>query len=151
MSKTNIIVLKNTPFLRYYTKRVNDIIGNHMLKKLLNGEFSLAISFWKYGILGIVFINILIKIFGQLLAQKLKGITVFDYLTKHFNPLNFESSTIVYTTIYLILISMLFSYSYILIVGIWRSSAEYERSVWLRHLSRIIIIILVYISIKNIF
>ena len=41
-----------------------------MFKKLLDGELSLKDTFWKFGVVGLVFVNMLVRIFGSMLAQK---------------------------------------------------------------------------------
>ena len=49
-----------------------------MFKKLLDGELSLKDTFWKFGVVGLVFVNMLVRIFCSMLAQKLNGITILN-------------------------------------------------------------------------
>ena len=76
-----------------------------MFKKLLDGELSLKDTFWKFGVVGLVFVNMLVRIFGS--------VTV--------------------------------------VLGTWRSSAQYDRSLWLRHLSRFLILVMVFYSVRSLF
>ena len=41
-----------------------------MFKKLMDGELSLKDTFWKFGVLGLPAITVLVKILGKMLAKK---------------------------------------------------------------------------------
>lgn len=122
-----------------------------MLKKLIKGELSLGTAFWKFGVLGLILINFVVRVFGIILAGRLKGVTILDYYTKFFSVVNYDLTTLMMTLVYLALISSLVSYCYIVVVGVWKSSAEYDKSIWLRFISRVLIIIFAIISIRSIF
>ena len=36
-----------------------------------------------------------------------------------------------------------------MVIGTWRSSAEYNRSLWFRHLARIFMILIVFVVLKH--
>ena len=95
-----------------------------MLKKLMAGEFSLSDTFWKFGVLGLVIVVFVVRFFGSMLAQKLAGISLWLYFTR---------------------------YSVVLVSGTWKSSAEYDKSIWLRHISRIMMLLMLFICYKMIF
>ena len=118
-----------------------------MFKKLINGEFSLKDTFWKYGVLGIVIIHVFVKIFKALLHRKLRDLTLYGYFTT--GKYGWETSTVVLTILYFSSLCFLLFYSGSIIVGTWRSSSEYNRSLWLRHLARIFMILIVFFVLKH--
>ena len=113
-----------------------------MFKKLIAGELPLGATFWKFGVFGLLTINVVTKILEVMLARKLQGYNIFEYYTTAFKRYNFETSTTVLTVLYLSSFGFLIFYAISMILGVWRSSAEYNRSLWLRYLSRIVIVIL---------
>ena len=99
-----------------------------MFKKLLDGELSLKDTFWKFGVVGLVFVNMLVRIFGSMLAQKLNGITILNYYRTYFNPLKMDSGMVLLTVLYLVSLGILLFYCVTVVLGTWRSSAQYDRS-----------------------
>ncbi len=122
-----------------------------MLKKLMSGELSLSSTFWKFGVLGLALIVFAARLFGGLLAPKLNGISLWLYYTKYFHPLNMNTGIVVLTVCYLACLAAFVWYSMIIISGTWRSAAEYDKSVWLRYIARLMIILLVFIGYNIIF
>ena len=122
-----------------------------MFKKLLDGELSLKDTFWKFGVVGLVFVNMLVRIFGSMLAQKLNGITILNYYRTYFNPLKMDSGMVLLTVLYLVSLGILLFYCVTVVLGTWRSSAPYDRSLWLRHLSRFLILVMVFYSVRSLF
>ncbi len=120
-----------------------------MLKKMLAGELSLIDTFWKFGVLGLPVITFLVKIFGKMLARKLNHHSVLTYFISPHS--NIEFSTTILTLAYLSSLSFFLFYSYSLILGTWRSSAEYNRSLWLRHLARVFMALMVFSAFKFVF
>lgn len=119
-----------------------------MFKKLIAGELSLGATFWKFGVLGLLTINIVTKIFGVMLARKLQGYNILEFYVTAFKKLTLEASTGILTVLYLSSMGFLIFYSISMILGVWRSSAQYNQSLWLRHLSRILIIILAIATLR---
>ena len=117
-----------------------------MLKKLLAGELSLVDTFWKFGVLGLPVMTIIVKILGKMLTRKLHGVTILYYLISPKSGVEF--STTILILMYLSALSFLLFYCYSLLFGTWRSSAEYNRSLWFRHLSRIFMALMVFIALK---
>lgn len=122
-----------------------------MIKKLLAGEIDLKDTFWKFGVVGLIFMNMLVRIFGSMLAQKLNGLTLLNYYSTYFNPLKMDSGMVLWTVVYLVTIGIMLFYCVVLILGTWRSSAQYDRSIWLRHVARFLIVIMVFYSVRSIF
>lgn len=114
-----------------------------MFSKLFKGEFSLGETFWKFGILGIGIINILIMFFGKMLAGHLQGRTINDFFLHHFHVINSPKLSILWTLCYVSSLLALVIYSWNMVLAIWRSSANYEKSVILSFFAKVFIVILV--------
>lgn len=117
-----------------------------MFKKLMDGEIGLASTFWKFGVLGLPIITFLSRFFGKMLFGKLKGYTILSYYVSPNNPI--ETSTVILTILYLASSFSMIFYSFSLLLGTWRSSAEYNRSLWFRHLARIFMVLMVFFALK---
>ena len=117
-----------------------------MFKKLMDGDIDLASSFWKFGVLGLPIITFLSRFFGKMLIHKLKGYTILSYYVSPNNPI--ETSTVVLTILYLASSFSMIFYSFSLLLGTWRSSAEYNRSLWFRQLARIFMVLMVFFALK---
>ncbi|MDO5387179.1 MAG: hypothetical protein Q4F75_07940 [Pseudomonadota bacterium] len=122
-----------------------------MLKKLMAGEFSLSDTFWKFGVLGLVIVVFVVRFFGSMLAQKLAGISLWLYFTRYFHPLKMNTGILVLAVCYLGCLAAFVFYSVVLVSGTWKSSAEYDKSIWLRHISRIMMLLMLFICYKMIF
>ena len=118
-----------------------------MFKKLIDGELSLKDTFWKFGVLGTLTLHLLVKIFGKMLFHKLRGLTILSYYTTR--QYGLETSTVTLTILYFSSLCFLLFYCGSLIIATWRSSAEYNRSLWFRHLARIFIILIVGIVLQK--
>ena len=117
-----------------------------MLKKIMNGELSLRDTFWMFGFLGLPVLSFVTKIIGRLLVQKLGKTSILAYFVSLGRKVEFSTSVL--TILYLSIASFLVFYCFVLLSGVWKSSAEYDRSLWLRYLSRIFIVIMVFIALK---
>jgi len=117
-----------------------------MLKKLLAGELSLVDTFWKFGVLGLPVITMIVKICGKILTRRLGRYTILTYIVSPHSRV--ELSTTILILMYLSSLSFLLFYSYSLLSGTWRSSAEYNRSLWFRHLARIFMALMVFVALK---
>lgn len=122
-----------------------------MLKKMMAGEFSLSDTFWKFGVLGLVIVVFVVRFFGSMLAQKLAGISLWLYFTRYFHPLKMNTGILVLAVCYLGCLAAFVFYSVVLVSGTWKSSAEYDKSIWLRHISRIMMLLMLFICYKMIF
>jgi len=119
-----------------------------MYKKLLAGELSLGESFWKFGIIGGLLGYFIVCFFGRILAPQLHGYSIFAYYTQYYNPLRNGSDILLSTVCYLTSLGIFCWYSFSVILGVWRSSAEYENSAFCKYAARILIMFLGYICIK---
>jgi len=119
-----------------------------MLKKLIDGGLPLADTFWKFGVLGVLTLNLIVKMFGTMLLRNLHGYTIAEYFFRSVRKFNVEMSTLVFTLLYLSSLVFLLFYLGAIIMGTWRSSAEYNRSLWFRHLARILILLIAFVTLK---
>lgn len=118
-----------------------------MFKKLIDGELSLKDTFWKFGVLGMLAVHLVVKILGTMLFHKLRGLTILGYYTTR--KYGLETSTVILTILYFSSLCFLLFYAGSMLIGTWRSSAEYNRSLWFRHLARIFMILIVFVVLKH--
>lgn len=119
-----------------------------MFGKLVYGQFSLKETFWKFGLAGIFICAVLTKIFNAFLMQKLKGVGLGYYYTHYFSPLHIDGMVLFLTIGYLLTAFILCAYSVMVVLGVWRSSAEYDKSIWLRHIARLVILLVIYAGLE---
>ena len=122
-----------------------------MYKKLIAGEFGLRDTFWKYGVMGTLLGLFVVKLFGSLLAPKLAGVSIYKYFTVYFNPLTMDTGIVVYTVCYLTSLFVFVAYNISMVLAVWRSAAAYERSPWLRHIARLMMLLIVCTCFRLIF
>ena len=118
-----------------------------MFKKLIDGELSLKDTFWKFVVLGMLAVHLVVKILGTMLFHKLRGLTILGYYTTR--KYGLETSTVILTILYFSSLCFLLFYAGSMVIGTWRSSAEYNRSLWFRHLARIFMILIVLVVLKH--
>ena len=115
-----------------------------MYKKLLAGELGFGETFWKFGILGGLLGYFIVHILGSILAPQLHGYSIYAYYTQYYNPLRSGSDILLSTICYLTSLGIFSVYIISVILGVWRSSAEYDKSVILKYLARGVIIFMAY-------
>ena len=115
-----------------------------MLSKLFKGELSLAATFWKFGILGLVIINFAVRIFGHLLNGHLQGRSIYNFFFHYFNPITSSKLSILWTLCYVSSLLVLAAYSWNIVLAVWRSAKAYEKSSILAFLARLGIIGMVF-------
>ena len=118
-----------------------------MFKKLIDGELSLKDTFWKFGVLGMLAVHLVVKILGTMLFHKLRGLTILGYYTTR--KYGLETSTVILTILYFSSLCFLLFYAGSIVIGPWRSSAEYNRILWFPHLARIFMILIVFVVLKH--
>jgi len=119
-----------------------------MFAKILHGQYELRQMFWKYGVWGVTLITFILYLFRIFLVHKLDGMTLRYYYANVFSFINMNNTILFLTIAYFTVLAFLTFYSIILVIGTWRSSAEYDKSVWLRHLARIFILAVVFLAYK---
>lgn len=122
-----------------------------MLKKLLDGEFSLSETFWKFGILGVIFFRFVSKLFEILLDRQIANHRIVDYFFHYFNPVKPDILAILWTLCYVSTTVFFLYYCIAVMLGTWRSSASFERSNLLKQLTRILMFVLVAVSMISVF
>lgn len=122
-----------------------------MIQKLAKGEYSLANSFWKFGVLGLLFGYIVLYTIERVLYHYLGGIDLFTYYFRRAGFLNTNISILILTIIHLASLGLYSIYSLMVFLGVWRSSREYEKSSVLAWLARISIIVIILFGLKYAF
>ena len=115
-----------------------------MLAKLFKGELSLGATFWKFGVLGLIILHYVLKIFASFLAAHLKGRTIYDFFMHHFHFVYTSKLSLWWALCYMATFLVLVGYSYKIIIAVWRSAAAYDKSIWLAQLARIGIVLTVF-------
>lgn len=122
-----------------------------MWAKLFKGELPLVETFWKFGVLGLIILKFITKCFGNLLNGYLQGRTIYSFFLHYFNPLTSSKLSILWTLCYISSLLILAVYSWNILVAVWKSSANYDKSGILRFLARICIILMVVSMWHNVF
>lgn len=119
-----------------------------MLTKLRKGEYSLAASFWKFGILGLLVGYVVLYIIERILNYYLGGMSLMRFYMGHFSLLNINSTIVVFTILHAISLVLYLIYSGIVFLGVWRSAHEYNKSSWLKWLARIFIMMAIAVGLN---
>ncbi len=119
-----------------------------MFKKLMHGEYSLAASFWKFGVLGLLVGYIVLYVIERLLYANLGGITLLRFYTNNFSILHLNTKILLLTGMHLISLALYLVYSIMVFLGVWRASKNYEKSSWLSGMARIFIILIIAIGLN---
>lgn len=128
-----------------------------MIKKLINGEYSLKITFWLFGIIGIFIFNIITNISHNSALNIIckqnsycpKSILLYTLKNMVFIFLKGDI-LITYIGIHF-LFSIIFGvYCYLLLRGLWKSSASYEGSIFWSLCAKCILIVWIILSLKSI-
>ncbi|MBQ8482277.1 MAG: hypothetical protein IJ532_07065 [Alphaproteobacteria bacterium] len=131
-----------------------------MLKKLANGELSLKLTFWVFGLLVyfIFFIFTSITHAGVLRYICPAGKTCSDnlivYIFTHFIGLMMrgtQSGIMFYLIAHLLLSTSFIFYIYITLAGLWKSAASYEGAAFWAWSAKIIMVGIALASLKSIF
>ena len=122
-----------------------------MIKKLMDGEFSLKETFWKFGILGILVLSFSVRFFEYLLDKRIHNVGLADYYLHYFSPIRPDALAILWTLCYLSTMYLFLYYSVAEIMGIWRTSAGFERSALLKHLIRFFMLVFVLVNLISAF
>ncbi len=128
-----------------------------MFKKLANGEYSLKITFWLFGVLGLFLLNIITNMThnsvlrmicakGALCAQ-----SVILYTLAHLLQIFLSGGRLMTVLGIHVLISAVFVvYSYILLRGLWKSSASYEGHTFWPICAKLVLVCWTLIGLKSI-
>lgn len=119
-----------------------------MISKLLHGELALKESFWKFGVLGLFFCAVVTRVIKAFLSAQLNGLSIVQYYTNYFSPLKMNGALMFLTLMYFFAIFILSVYSLIVVLGVWRSAGQYDKSVWLGQIARIFIFLVAYIALR---
>ncbi len=116
-----------------------------MLSKLFKGEFSLAATFWKFGVLGLITIKLAVKLFEKLLSAHIPSGSIYNFFMYHFHPIYSSKLSIFWTLWYVSSLLIFAAYSWNITLGVWRSASNYDKSIWLSFLAKAGILFLLFI------
>lgn len=119
-----------------------------MFGKLVYGKFSLKETFWKFGVLGLFTLALIAKIFKSFLFQKIGNAGIVFYYAHRFSFLNMDNGVLFYTLGYFVFITALALYGIMVLFGVWRSAEEYDKSIWIRRIAKLMILIVFYGAFK---
>lgn len=121
-----------------------------MFGRFLKGECSLVEAFWQYSVLGLLVLGFLSRLFMIFLMQISNYDMDFLAIVIHnLSILNTNSLSLVWLCCYVASFLALVSYSFICVVGMWRTYKEYEKSKVLAVICMVIVWILAYTAIKH--
>ena len=128
-----------------------------MLKKLVNGEYSLKVTFWLFGLLGFFLFNVVTNIIhnGILRLICANGVlcskSVILFVLQHIFGIFIGGGWILFNVgIYILVVAMFVIYIYLVLRGIWKSGAAYQGNVVWSVGAKIVLIVLAFISLKSI-
>lgn len=107
-----------------------------MLSKLFKGELSLAATFWKFGVLGLIVIKLAVQLFEKLLSGYIPSGSIYNFFMYRFHPIYSSKMSIFWTLWYISSLLVLAAYSWNIVLGVWRSANNYDKSVWLSFLAK---------------
>lgn len=122
-----------------------------MFQKLAKGEYSLGASFWKFGVLGLLFGYVILFVIERMLYSSLGGMDLVTYYFRRAGFLQANVSILILTGMHLISLVLYAVYSLMVFLGVWRSAREYEKSSVLATLARIFIILIILFGLKYAF
>lgn len=117
-----------------------------MFAKLFKGELSLGATFWKFGVLMLIILHYALKMFASFLSSYLSGKSITQFFLTSFHFVYSPKLSLLWTLCYISTFLILVFYSYKIIIAVWKSSANYAKSIWLVHLSRLGILLAVFMT-----
>jgi hypothetical protein len=128
-----------------------------MLKKLANGEYSLKIIFWIFGVLGLFLFSLITNMTHNSVLRLIcpRGIicgksVVWYTLSNLFTVFLGGGRLLTGIGIHILISTIFVVYAYILIRGLWKSAASYDGRPFWSICAKFILISLVLVSLKSI-
>lgn len=121
-----------------------------MFSGLFKGELPLKITFWKFACLGLAILKLCNMFFLTMMEKYITNMTILRFYTKHFHMVYSPKLSLLWALFYLFSIFLILVFSWNIVLGVWRSANNYDKSVWLRFLAKASILILVFTTINSI-
>ncbi len=128
-----------------------------MFKKLANGEYSLKITFWLFGVFGLFLLNLITtmthnSVLRMICAQGvLCSKSVILYTLTHLLQIFLNGGRLMTVLGVHILMSAVFAvYAYILLRGLWKSSSSYEGRTFWSVCAKLMLVCLTIVGLKSI-
>ena len=127
-----------------------------MLKKLANGEYSLKITFWIFGVLGLFIFALitnmthnsvlrLICSYGVICNKSVVLYTVFNLISIFLN-----GQLLTGVSIHFLVSTIFIVYTYIVLRGLWKCSTTYTGHKFWSICAKFVLVFLILISLKSI-
>lgn len=131
-----------------------------MLKKMANGELSLKLTFWVFGMLGFFVFFVLTGIthagvlhhicpFGKTCPSNLISYIIMNFINLLMNGA--QSGVLLYLVFHILLSASFAVYMYITLRGLWKAAAKFEGSAFWTWSAKIILVCAALASLKAIF
>ena len=122
-----------------------------MFKKMVAGELSLGETFWKFGVVFLFVLTFIAKVFEKLLYRYSGGYDLWGFFKYKFSVIGSNQMPLLWALCYASALLGLLYYAINYMGGVWRSSAKYERSSWLKNLVRFFSFILLVLCFRILF
>ena len=122
-----------------------------MFKKMVAGELSMSETFWKFGVLLLLVLTFITKVFEKLFYMYSGGYDLLSFFRYKFTIVGSNQMPLLWALCYTSALMGLLFYVINYIGGLWRSSAKYERSSWLKNLVRLFACLLLVICFRILF
>ena len=131
-----------------------------MLKKMVNGELSLKLTFWVFGLLVFFIFFVLTSITHAGVLHHIcpsgracPGNLIFYIGANFINLLmkGTQSGVMIYLVFHLLLRASFVVYMFIALGGLWKSAASYEGSAFWKWSAKIILVCVALASLRSIF
>ncbi|MFI3241142.1 MAG: hypothetical protein R3Y43_01080 [Alphaproteobacteria bacterium] len=112
-----------------------------MLKELLNKKIDLYKTFYGYGLFGLFIARLVVWVFNFWNTSALKGMSIINYYKYKFTPIGADMNAVFSTLFYLASIYGFVYYAIIVFKLVWKSCADFEKSLFLEFMARVLIVI----------
>lgn len=120
-----------------------------MFGKFAYGQYSLAIAFWKFSVLGLIASSFVTRLLMIFLKQSVGYETRFlQVVLNNISLLSMNPATFTWLCFYIAAFLGTLAYCIVCIIGMWNTYKEYEKSKVLAIICMMIVWVLVYFAIK---
>ena len=96
-------------------------------------------------------IHSLLWLSEKFLDSRIRNVGLWRYYTQYFNPINIDGVALSLTLAYLYFLGLFFYYSIAVILGVWRSTENFDRSELLKKIIRFLMLVFVFANVFVIF
>ena len=119
-----------------------------MFKKMIAGELSMGETFWKFGVLFLMVLTFVAKVFEKLFYRYSGGYDLISFFKYSFKIMGGNNTPVFWALCYAASLVGILYYAINYMGGIWRSSAKYERSSFLKVMVRLFSFLLLVVCFR---